>query len=393
MSLPKAYVDELNVLNQKVLREQPTNVIEFCADYFNRRLKEQKTNHREDTGSPGDGSTSTRTSFTAPVFNTNSFRQSFSSEETKDDVCPLASESGRGSKIARTDYVPQGFNVGRRSSVSAESLAPDVNKQAEEAVLKPRAAENWSPEQLARLKQSVARSFLFANLDDDERDIVLGSLQERKFEKGSYIIKQGDEGDYFYVVESGSVNYYKDNEFVNSSGAGSSFGELALMYNAPRAASVVANSDCILWALDRLTFKRIVLDTTSRKRQKYEKFLHQVPVLSSLNSYELSRIADALNSEVYEPGQSVIREGDHGDNFYLIESGTAEVTRKDQGKVKELKEGDYFGEVALLNDLPRQATVSASNKLRVATLGKSGFQRLLGKQVVDILTQQDPTRP
>uniref|UniRef100_A0A060T9H9 cAMP-dependent protein kinase regulatory subunit n=1 Tax=Blastobotrys adeninivorans TaxID=409370 RepID=A0A060T9H9_BLAAD len=392
MSLPKDYVDELNVLNQKVLREQPTNVIQFCADYFNRRLKEQKTNHREDTGSPGDIPTSTRTSFTAPVFNTNSFKQPFVSEEAKDDVCPLASDSGRGSKIARTDYVPQGFNVGRRSSVSAESLAPDVNKQAEESVLKPRAAENWSPEQLARLKQSVAGNFLFANLDDDERDIVLGSLQERTFEKGSYIIKQGDEGDYFYVVESGSVNYYKDNEFVNSSGAGSSFGELALMYNAPRAASVVANSDCVLWALDRLTFKRIVLDTTSRKRQKYEKFLREVPVLSSLNSYELSRIADALDSEVYEPGQAVIREGDHGDNFYLIESGTAEVTRKDQGKVKELKEGDYFGEVALLNDLPRQATVSASNKLRVATLGKSGFQRLLGKQVVDILTQQDPTR-
>ena len=194
------------------------------------------------------------------------------------------------------------------------------------------------------------------------------------------------------MVEKGSFDVY-----VNKSGAlqpgprgmgdkvgtivaGGSFGELALMYNAPRAATVIsAEPHCTLWALDRTTFRRILMESTFARRRMYESFLEEVPLLSSLTPYERSKIADALQSQKFPAGHTIIREGDPGHSFFLLESGEAVAHRSDsQTPVKHYKKGDFFGELALLNDAPRAASVVSTTEVRVATLGKSAFQRLLG---------------
>lgn len=161
---------------------------------------------------------------------------------------------------------------------------------------------------------------------------------------------------------------------------GGSFGELALMYNAPRAATVIsAEAGCTLWALDRVTFRRILMDSTYQRRRMYEQFLSEVPILSTLSSYERSKIADALEAQKFPPGTSIINEGDAGEAFYLLESGEAEAFKSGTAQpVKTYKKGDYFGELALLNDAPRAASVVSKTEVKVATLGKDGFQRLLG---------------
>jgi cAMP-dependent protein kinase regulator len=162
--------------------------------------------------------------------------------------------------------------------------------------------------------------------------------------------------------------------------SGGSFGELALMYNAPRAATVMsAEGSCTLWALDRITFRRILMDSTFQRRRLYESFLEEVPLLSSLTKYERSKIADALDTQKYPEGTTIIKEGDAGEAFYLLESGEAEVFKEGTSNpVKAYKKGDYFGELALLNDAPRAASVVSKTEVKVATLGKDGFQRLLG---------------
>lgn len=238
----------------------------------------------------------------------------------------------------------------------------------------------------------MGSNFLFKSVDDESLKRVLAALQEKHIPAGTSVIKQGDEGDFFYIVESGKLEYSVNNVGVGEPAvAGSSFGELALMYNAPRAATVTAVDDSVLWALDRLTFRRILMDKTASKRRLYGNVLKEVPILSVLDSYELNRLADAMSSESFGIGEVVIREGTQGDQFYIIESGEAEISRETEGKVQDLGKGGYFGEVALLNDLPRQATVTAKTELKVVTLDKSAFQRLLGP-VVDILKRQDPTQ-
>ncbi len=279
------------------------------------------------------------------------------------------------------------FNANRRTSVSAEALNPNTFGN-----------DNWKPpvhqlshNQLTRLNASVMKNFLFSQLDDESLRTIIFALEEKKVPAETEVIKQGDEGDFFYVVEKGTVDYLVNGKVVNTSSDGSSFGELALMYNSPRAATVVTKTECILWALDRMTFRRILLEGTAKRRSLYENFLKEVPVLQSLSSYERSKLADALTTQTYNAGENIVTEGEPGENFYFIENGSAEVVKEGQGVVANLEKGDYFGELTLLYDSPRQATVRATTPLKAVSLNKNGFQRLLGP-AVDILKLHDPTK-
>jgi cAMP-dependent protein kinase regulator len=89
---------------------------------------------------------------------------------------------------------------------------------------------------------------------------------------------------------------------------GEAFGELALLYNAPRAATITAKTNCHLWVLDRNTFNFIVKDAASRKREQYEDFLKSVSILSQMDHYERAKLADAIKEEKFNPGDFVIKE-------------------------------------------------------------------------------------
>jgi cAMP-dependent protein kinase regulator len=251
-------------------------------------------------------------------------------------------------------------------------------------------------------------------------------MQERKVGKDEVVIRQGDVGEYFYVVESGFLHCYIRPEPLpptwltdtqsSQSGTppekflqpgyhpefgrkvaeckpGNSFGELALMYGHPRAATVLAIEASTLWSLDRITFRTIILKAAHRRRTMYEQFLSSVELLSSLEPEERSKIADALVSRVYADGEAVVRQGEMGDTFFFVEEGEATVTKFQQGDGGELREiqvgllkkGGYFGELSLLHLAPRAATVSAvyrketsAPKLKVAALDAPAFTRLLG---------------
>jgi cAMP-dependent protein kinase regulator len=136
-----------------------------------------------------------------------------------------------------------------------------------------------------------------------------------------------------YVVESGTLRctkVFKGNTeptFLKEYFPGEGFGELALLYNAPRAATITAKTDGVVWKLDRDTFNNIVKDAASKKRVKYENFLQSVKILSSMDPYERSKIADALKEEKYKKGEFVISEGDIGDKFFIISEGDAIATK------------------------------------------------------------------
>jgi CRP-like cAMP-binding protein len=236
---------------------------------------------------------------------------------------------------------PTNYNRGRRTSVSAESMAPSANQDFVKLVI-PK-----SQAQAERIKVSIGNNFLFRNLDEEQYLDVVNAMSEKRVSKGTTVIEQGDVGDYFYVVEAGTLDCFVGETKVTDYEAGGSFGELALMYNAPRAATIITTSDSVLWALDRITFRTILMENTSRKRRMYETFLSEVVLLKSLESYEQHKIADALESVYFEDGQEVVKQGDIGDQFYIIESGEAIVLKSNndgiQQQVNQLQRGSYFG--------------------------------------------------
>ena len=172
------------------------------------------------------------------------------------------------------------------------------------------------------------------------------------------VIKQGDAGDNFYIIELGDVEVSIETEgqpmrHVATYSVGDSFGELAIMYNAPRAATCIAKGDVRLWALDRVSYKMILMETTMAKRNEYKRFLEQVPALNQLTEYEVLTIADALQEEIFDDGDIICKEGDQGDRFYFIKDGVAVCTESSNidGSIKEvarLSSGSYFGEVRLM---------------------------------------------
>jgi cAMP-dependent protein kinase regulator len=107
-------------------------------------------------------------------------------------------------------------------------------------------------------------SFLFNSLEEKELATVIDAFEEKRSKAGETIINQGDHGDVLYLVDTGDLDCYKvfkkgeEKKHLKVYHPGEAFGELALLYNAPRAATIIAKTDCLLWALDRETFNNIV---------------------------------------------------------------------------------------------------------------------------------------
>ena len=155
-----------------------------------------------------------------------------------------------------------------------------------------------------------------------------------------------------------------------------------MLYNASRAASITAESDSVLFCLDRETFNHIVKTASIKKRERYEKFLSRLEILEDLYMYELGQLCDVLVSETFMSGEAVVTQGEKGEKLYFIERGAAQAYIKGaDGKdqlVYEFSKNDYFGELALLKDAPRAATIIAKGALSVCSIDRNTFKRLLG---------------
>ena len=317
-----------------------------------------------------------------------------SSSEEDDDVMDEKEENELiNRKLTNIKNIQENQNMMKaRISVSAEAYGFYNKKQ------------NYVPkvvskneDQMNRIKGKIISSFIFSSLDKKDLEVVINAMEEKRFKLNENIITQGEDGDCLYIVETGSLKCFKtfktDNsqKFLKNYGPGDSFGELALLYNCPRAASIVCSSEeSILWSLDRETFNNIVKDAAQKKREKYESFLKNVNILSTIDSYELGQICDSLKDGIFKKDEYIIREGELGDIFYILEEGTCNATKtlepgKDETIINELKEGDYFGERALLRGEPRYANIVVSSETaKVISLDRSSFNRLLGP-IMDIL--------
>merc|ERR1719195_243334 len=241
------------------------------------------------------------------------------------------------------------------------------------------------------IKQKIEKNeklqVLFGHLAENSVLGVIDAMSLVKVEPGVNLITQGEEGDNFYVVDEGKFDVYVQRGGnpagkVCEYGPGDLFGELALMYNAPRQATVKATSAGQLWALDRESFQMMLSTAEHIRKSTYEEFLANVEIFSHMTRYELGKLSDLLESELFEAGDDIVKQGDHGNSFYIIEEGEAKAyIHGDEGEVEVkhyARPGEYFGEVALIMDEARRATVRAITDCVVLSVSRDDFDRVLG---------------
>lgn len=342
--IPEGLTDLLQDFTVEVLRKRPSDILGFAAQYFEELIKKRESEQVQQVAND----------------------QNEEEEEEEDDEM--------GDII---DMPKRGYGGARRHSVAAEKYNPEEDTNNEPDVVNPK-----SSEEREYLIKTLGDIFIFRSLEQKQMDRVIDAMFGRAVTCGDVIIEQGDDGDNFYVIESGTYDIIVNGKNVGTYNEKGSFGELALMYNMPRAATITAKNDGKLWALDRLTFKRIVLKSAFEKRKMYEALLENMPMFKSLNAYERMNVADALFSKSYNDGEAIIKQDEEAKNMFFIESGRVRIVRDQDGQSKELavcEQGGYFGELALLTKKPRAATVYASGAdTKCAILDVEAFVRLLG---------------
>ncbi|CAL5229437.1 g12760 [Coccomyxa viridis] len=223
-------------------------------------------------------------------------------------------------------------------------------------------------------------------------------MSRREVAPNEVIIREGEGGDNLYVIQNGVFEAVKgsgDDEklLFKYEGAGA-FGELALMYNCRRAATVRALTEGVVWAMNRTTFRSIVLAGRVQRRARYEKVLGDMEIFRSLSAANRSSIADCLVSETYEAGALILREGapvQTDSRFFIIEDGAVECRKTFEGQKKvvgSMGPGEFFGELALIRqNSTRAADCIAVRTTKVLALSRDAFERLMGP-VEEILAEQ-----
>ena len=300
-------------------------------------------------------------------------------------------------------------------------------------------------EELVFIKDALQHTVLFHQLDPAVRDGVARAMTRAEVALDQRLIVENDLGSELFLVQEGTFDVKCERNGVevkvNAKTRGDIFGEIALMFESPRTASVVAASEgCVVWVLERQTFREMTRKVAIQQGLERELFLNSVPSLARLTAEERTRVASALAERRFEPGEVVVRQGDEdADTFYLVAEGEAVVSVEaggekegDEGERGGRKEGaesseaapatpgetaessvspavsavspasaattrvvnrlfraDFFGETALLKNEARNATVTAAGSapLVCLCLNREDFVSSLGS-LQDIMTRE-----
>eukprot|EP00405_Crypthecodinium_cohnii_P009541 CAMPEP_0206443908 /NCGR_PEP_ID=MMETSP0324_2-20121206/14627_1 /ASSEMBLY_ACC=CAM_ASM_000836 /TAXON_ID=2866 /ORGANISM="Crypthecodinium cohnii, Strain Seligo" /LENGTH=803 /DNA_ID=CAMNT_0053911891 /DNA_START=45 /DNA_END=2456 /DNA_ORIENTATION=- len=254
-------------------------------------------------------------------------------------------------------------------------------------------------------------------LDDARVQSFIDVMWKETVPAGTDIIKEGDlNADYFYVVQDGSFDIFVSEEeegpgadnfqakgdakVVSTVPKGGSFGELALLYFVPRAATVKAKEQSVVWVIDRQNFKNILMKVSDGKIREYVRYLDGVSMLQALLQEEKKEVAKALVEMHFTKDELIIQQGEPGNTFYILYDGHVSIV-KDGKEVTKLSASpqrstaQYFGEGALLDNETRGATVQVTSETaKTLVLDRDAFNLLLGplKDIIE-RSRQNANRP
>jgi CRP-like cAMP-binding protein len=249
---------------------------------------------------------------------------------------------------------------------------------------------------------------VFADLTAEEVQAVVGRLRPQRFRAGEVIVRQGDPGDSFYLIARGRVVVVVEGAEGPQEAAelvdGDYFGEIALLRETPRTATCQARTDVETLTLSREDFagllaRHFVAAGKVEKVAALSAMLRRMPLFADFSPKQLQALLARLHGEMVSAGKVVVHQGEPGDRFYIIASGLVEVAVREEAApgtqpsaaspsgsgervVAHLGRGEYFGEIALLADVPRTATVRTVTECEFFQLSRQEFEELVRVHVL-----------
>ncbi len=248
-------------------------------------------------------------------------------------------------------------------------------------------------------------------LPEEVRRQVVASFEPASFGFGQTIVREGEPADGFYVLVSGRVRMVKlgengDEISLGSLRPGESFGESGLLGQAAHPATVRASSDVSLLRLDRAVFQQL-LGQRSEVREYFElqarhrhlqHFLRQFSTLNRLSPDALADLLRALEPVQVAAGETIFREGEPPGPMFIIEEGRCRVhigVESRRRNVAFLRRGEFFGELSVFQDQPRESTVEAVIPTTLLRLTRETYAALLERhpefraEIEDRISQLD----
>jgi serine/threonine protein kinase/CRP-like cAMP-binding protein len=253
--------------------------------------------------------------------------------------------SSTSSKVSSVGY-QQSTRRNRRAEVSAE-VTKNTDSSALANITK---GPKKSAEIVMLISDAIASNILFLNLDATVRSACVDAFREHVVKQGENVIVQGDKGDAFYVVQRGACEVLIAENGSNAQsrggggggggdmishgviGAGGTFGELALMYNTPRQATIRAQTQLKLWRISRAHYQGIVESLGNMRKQQRRELFHGVPLLAKLSKAQTHAVASVAGTETFESEEVVVFAGSEETTLYIVEAGAVELRETTRSK-------------------------------------------------------------
>jgi len=239
----------------------------------------------------------------------------------------------------------------------------------------------------------LRRSALFRFLPDEHFEKIRSLLQEERHDFGDLIVKQGEPASAFYILISGRARVVKSGasngeEIVLATlRPGDSFGEAALTEGGTRTATVRCSTSVEVLRLDRAEF--LALTETAPELKEYmqvtrrahtlQSFLYEFSNFGRLPTLALRGVIEKLERVQFQKGNLIIKEGDSAGPMYILEKGRARAFTQNNGAQVNLafyRDGDFFGELSILNGSPRAASVEAYSDCDLLALDPDAVRSL-----------------
>lgn len=231
------------------------------------------------------------------------------------------------------------------------------------------------------LKASLSKNLIFNELSEEQLDSVIRHMRYYIFESQEVVFVQGSAGSVFFVVANGKLEVIVDGKVVNELTTSDCFGEVALLHDTNRTATIKTVFESKLWGVDRKTFRSTLEHLNANDYEENKNLIMNIPSFKILSHIQLESLINSVSISVYGPGQVIVTQGEIGSLLYIIKQGSVICTENGR-QTRILEKGEYFGEKALFsqNSL-RSATVTATEYVKCLTISRDTLTDLLGSSI------------